>query len=515
MKTKIKYSILACLFTMLSGCSDFLDVSPNKTGSSSLYDMEQLVQLMGNPSIFNYRGSYLWVETLFAADECVIPSYYYQRGVCSAGSYQIANWNKEYYLTGSVESCSWKSIYRDMFTFNTVLEYLDKVAQTTPEDKQMVKGEALFGRAYFHFMAMVLYCKLDPKAPGIGYKADTDPAGIPKRETVQYTLEHILADLDAAEAALTAAGRTYFEPERNFRITLPTLYAFKARLMLYFGKYQEALAAAEKALAGNSTLADFTQDEYYEIEEPTQVKLLDKDEKVVGTLPYYEKTKLLSYGREAVTKDPELFLPMICDMYFSNRAVPISKSLYDLFDKEHDNRWIYFYNNNYMVAKSVFPQGLTVEDQAKIKPWEYHTYLRYVSSNGSSGKYYVIGMSVGEMMLIKAECLTRTGKAGEAQAVLQKLREIRFNDKTAADNISGNLEDVLKERRRELTSIFRWYDIKRLNYNDNANITITKTRHIDFDWEKPEETVTLAPNDDFYAIPIPYTEAVRMHWENN
>lgn len=497
----------------LTSCSDFLDVSPNKTGNSSLYHMDQLVQLMGNPGLYNSSG-YLWSDILLASDECDISPYFYKKGVLQAIAYKICNWDRSIYLNGGLDALSWRSSYSAMFTFNTVLLSVDKVKQTTLQDHEMVRGEALFGRAYYHFMAMVAFCKSDKSAPGLGYRDDTDPKSIPTRQTVEYTLKRIMTDLNEAEVALKTAGKIMFNPSETFRITLPTLYALKARIMLYFGEYAEALKAANLALEGNSTLIDFTKEPSYTRKKLSDVKLLDEKGNTISTIPYYEMNNLLALGNEGVAKDGELFLPSTSDMHFTARAIPISESLYNLFDRVHDNRWIYFYENNHNVAKTVFSKGLTPEDQAAIKPWEYHSYLRYASLR-SSGKFYILGMSVGEMMLIKAECLARDGKTTEAQTVLRALRKVRFNDADAANNISGTLKDVLAERRRELTSIFRWYDIKRLNYNDHANIVITKTRNQNFDFNQQLETVSLQANDPFYAIPIPQTEITLMKWENN
>lgn len=514
MKKSLKYIISVLILSITTSCSDFLNVSPNKTGNASIYHMDQLVQLMGNPGIYNGYG-YLWQELLLASDECDITPYFYKKGVLQASAYKICHLDRSFYLNGGLNSLSWRSSLESMFVFNTVLESLDKVEQTTLQDREMVKGQALFGRAYFHFMSMVAFCKMDKSAPGLGYRDNTTPNDIPARQTVEYTLGRIMGDIGEAETALKAAGKTLFNPKETFRITLPTLYALKARVLLYFGKYPEALEAANLALAGNSTLVDFTKDPAYERKNLSQVKLLDAAGTTVSTIPYYEMPNLLGLGREGVAKDPELFLPSTCNMYFTARAVPISESLYNLFDRDHDNRWIYFYQNNHNVAKSTFSKGLTPEDQNNIKPWEYFSYLRYVGSSSSSGKLYIIGMSVGEMMLIKAECLARAGKTAEAQAVLRALRTVRFNDAASANNIGGSLADVLSERRRELTSVFRWYDIKRLNYNDNANIVITKTRCQGFDFNNPVETYSLPANDPFYAIPIPGSEATLMGWENN
>ena len=127
-----------------------------------------------------------------------------------------------------------------------------------------------------------------------------------------------------------------------------------------------------------------------------------------------------------------------------------------------------------------------------------------------------MGMSTPEMILIKAEYLARNGQEGDAQKLLQELRSYRFRSQEAANNIGGKVQDVLDERRRELTASMRWYDLKRLNGKENANITLTKQRISDLsDKNSTPVEVQLKPNDPLYALPIPPEEAILMGWQQN
>lgn len=504
-----------------SGCSAFLDVKPDKTGNSDIYHIDQLVDLMGNPYMYTTIGgtAYVWTELVFASDDCEISPYYYAKGGTGDVSYGVSIWEKSVFDTENVEACTWQAAYKHMFTFNVVLENVDKVAQTTPQVKEMVRGEALFARAYFHFCALVAFARYDENSPGIGYRDNTSPNMMPKRETAKYTLDRIAQDIDGAEAALKLANRTQFEQKRNFRITLPTLYAFKARFELYRGNYEAALAASEKALEGHKKLVDFKNDPLYKIYNPVNIDILDKTGAPTGEkLPYYEMSDLLSEGSKAVAEYEELYLPHVTDMYFSDRIVPISKDLYDLFDKENDERWKRFYNNNYNIVKmtSLSKDGFKYEDRMNLQPWEYHSYHRFIIKNSYSGKLYIVGPTTAEMMLIKAECLARKGETAQAQRLLSELRKTRFTTAASADAIGGSVQDVLDERRRELTAIFRWYDIKRLNGRENANIVLRKKRLTNMsDKSSPVIVTELQPNDPFYALPITTPQRTLMGWENN
>ena len=115
---------------------------------------------------------------------------------------------------------TWTPVWERIYRFNTVLEYLDKVIQTTEAIRNQVEGEARFGRAYYHFMLLTQYCLWGDDKPGIGYRDNTTTGEVPGRETVAYTLEHIYEDLRLAEEALIKAGRT------TFRILLQVVRIF-------------------------------------------------------------------------------------------------------------------------------------------------------------------------------------------------------------------------------------------------------------------------------------------------
>jgi hypothetical protein len=393
-----------------------------------------------------------------------------------------------------------------------------------------VEGEALYGRAYFHFLALAQYALWDENAPGIGYRTNTSPGDIPSRQTVKYTLQKIYQDLDDAEAALTAAGRTEFELARNFRPTVPTVKALRARIDLYRGNYSSALQNANAALAAYDYLLDFKTNEalYKVYDQPDNINILDESNtKITGTMKSHIMTDLLANGAERFWKHPEFYMPQFSDMYYGNRELPISQSYYDLFDHDQDERWKRFYNNNYMVyyryGKTLTLPGntsattrcFTWEDQQNIAEANRHVYLRFSSSSGSSGKYYILGLTTAEMYLIKAECLARAGNTAEAAEALKTLRRARFTTTEAADNIGGSVQEVLDERAREMAELWRFFDIKRLNGAENANITIRRKILTNVTDINSVQDIQIPANDPRWALPLTTQQIMLMGWKQN
>ncbi len=513
------------------GCEKFLEETPNKSGSAYIYHMDQLEGLMGDFQL--YRSGYAWTDLIFRGDGLEYAPYYVVAASATGTAYDVWNWDNTFIETANYTGTTWTPGWNSIFTFNTVLENMDAVTQTTASVRKQVEGEALFGRAYFHFILLVQYALWDEGAPGIGYRTNTLASDIPARETVGYTLERIYQDLTAAEAALTEAGRTTFELERNFRPTVPTVKALRARIDLYRGNYTDALANANAALAGYDYLHDFKNDPLYEVSVIGEVNVLNEgNTEVVGTLPYKNMAQLSAQGSldmrygGAFAKHPEFFLPHSSDLYYANRQLPISKYIYDLFDRENDERWLRFYDNNYLLYNGYIPKSVvlpgdetatakcfTWEDQQGLEEWNHHAYIRFHAM--TSGKHYMLGLTTPEMYLIKAECLARAGQTGQAAEVLKTLRRVRFTTQAVADDIGGSVQEVLDERTREMGEIWRFYDIKRLNGAENAGLTVSRTVLTDSADPGSGQTYVIQPDDPRWAMPIDRAQLILMGWEQN
>lgn len=107
------------------------------------------------------------------------------------------------------------------------------------------------------------------------------------------------------------------------------------------------------------------------------------------------------------------------------------------------------------------------------------------------------------MLLTEAEALARSGKWQEAMVLVNKLRVARI-DRTAEDIMleAGSqqeaVEKILEERHREMPFIMRWFDIRRLAFNETSYDDVTVER--DF-YQVSDNAV----NDDVvshYVLPV-------------
>lgn len=354
MKHKILLA-LAGLIAVATSCSDFLDETPDKSGSAYIYHMDQLYGLTGSPDLYLFAESeyMMWAivsnftyEQTLMSDAVECSPEFYVRGLNGGSNnilYDIYSFRcRQFIDESSTLGITWTPVWNRIYRFNTVLENLDKVEQSTEAIRNEVEGEARFGRAYYHFLLLTQYCLWGDDAPGLGYRDNAKAGEVPQRQT----------------------------------------------------------------------------------------------------------------------------------------------------------------DGDYCV---------TAETQRWLKPTMCHTFSRF----NCNGRTDFLGMTTAEMYLIKAECLARAGRTTEAAETLRTLRRTRFLTAEAADNIGGTISEVLDERYREMGALWRFFDMKRLNGAEHANLHVRRDILTDPSDLSSVTTLDIGPDDPRWALPLNQQEAESMGWEQN
>ena len=333
----------------------------------------------------------------------------------------------------------WENLYNALYVSNVILEKLEDIEGDADEIAQLV-AEAKVHRAYAHFILVNLYAKHYNAASAstdLGVVIQTSSEfGSLVRGTVQQTYELILADL-------TDALNTESLPETplfNLRPSKASVNAILARVYLMMGDFGKAKTHADNCLQLNSFLYDYNS-------LTTTPKTFDNE---------------------------ELLLEKIYPLSFVSWTYYPHDDLLALYDTDNDLRYSEYFNDDY-----AYPGEKAYKPTFQSNPY--------------------VGPSTPEMYLIRAECNARSGNEADAITDLNTLRENRYTTGTyiaytAADEANA-LQLVKDERRRELAGKgARWFDLKRYNEYDNANITLTRT----FDGV----TYTLEANSPKWVLPI-------------
>ncbi|MCZ4695603.1 RagB/SusD family nutrient uptake outer membrane protein [Ancylomarina euxinus] len=443
MKNLIYLFILALLITSCNG-DEWLDIKPkgkvipNKVDDYRLL-LDQTQNLGKSEAIFSTTGG-----DLFLTDDVVIGEYIFDNSY-GENSRNAYTFEAHTYLEIE-EDDDWQVSYNQIYVSNVVIE---EVLETSGKqsEKEALYAEAKVHRAYAYLNLVNLYSKHYNDATagadlGVPMRLDGAIEGNLKRGTVQEVYDLILSDLKEVYDYLPDV------PEFSFRPSKAAVNALLARTYLLMGDFDKALVNANKSLDIYSFMYnynDFGKNAWYS----TALDMPD----------FYENKE------QILLKQPQNKYQLIYP----------SEALSNLYDKTND--WRY----DGMMYAEWFP------------PYTNMMFLQEYMVGRSSG------LSVPEMLLIRAECHARAGAADLAMDDINTIRQNRI--KTAAylpltaAGVTEALQLVKEERRRELAFLgARWFDIKRYNTYDNANISI--------DHSINDESHVLAPGDNKWVLPI-------------
>jgi hypothetical protein len=319
-------------------------------------------------------------------------------------------------------------------------------------------------------------------------KLKPDYEGV-SRSTLDATYRQIESDVTAA--LLTTVPLVQNGVAKHWRANIAAANGFAARFYLSKSDYTKALQYANAALAHYSTIVDYNTDMRYGT--PTNI--------TVGGVP---TTIQFPYTHDKpVSVDPTDALKWKEFLYYrilsnsSNWYIP-SQELLSLYDQANDLRYKYNIVQNY-------------------------SYLRGFTSPAFSYPGYVFfyddgipeGPTTAEMVLIKGECLARTGDVSGAMTAVNQLYVKRTKTGTAplaATTQDAAITVVLQERRRELPFTQRWFDIRRFNSNSYSadDVSLSKVFYpytaSAVQTTLPIQTYTLPKGSRRFASPLPQTD---------
>ncbi|MDO5980352.1 RagB/SusD family nutrient uptake outer membrane protein [Flavivirga spongiicola] len=346
------------------------------------------------------------------------------------------------------EDPDWKNLYGQIYPANITIEEVMTATNGTEAEKLQLLAEAKVHRAYSYFALVNMYAlHYGPDAsstPGVPLRLDSSFKGDLSRVPVQKIYDLMVEDIKASISNLPDVPETRFHSHRPSKVSA---YALLARVLLYMGLYDDALDAATESLKIKNTLIDYN---------------------VLGFSRNVLRLHDLENDIEVLWRKQT---PKI------HASLTASDELYNLYEADDLRQRLYIASIDYWGS-----------------PEEGYLLPAYTRRN-----YRGLGFTVAEMLLTRAECNVRLNNTGLAVGDLNLLREKRYITGTHTPITSTDKDEVLdlvkKERRLELAGNgLRFFDLKRYNQFDNANISLTVTHN---------GTIhTLPPGGNNWAIPI-------------
>ncbi|MBB2150778.1 RagB/SusD family nutrient uptake outer membrane protein [Pedobacter gandavensis] len=466
----MKKIFIALLLTtgLCTGCKDYLDIKPK--GYTIPESFEDYKKLLNDQSLYRVSSGY----PNYLTDDAQAGELKDVNSSADYTLYSLFKRNLYSFQPGAVFQPGegdffYEPAYSHIFTYNVVINNIEKTPEGAVAEKKQLKAEALVGRAMEYFNLVNGYA--------VHYDAATASTdlGVPliltedinkkyTRNSVAEVYSMILKDLTEAQPNLSSKA------DHKFRPTKAAAYAFLSKVYLYMGRYTEALQNANEALKLNKNLIDYSK---YTTQKGTWGRVCEiKD--VMVPFPQVDKSIETVWARQTASSSGTV----MTELYASADLLNVYAK--DLPATAVDQRFNLF-----------FCTGQAQFGTSIIKFPGRSIWAPYIEFN--------MAFSTGELMLIAAECEARIGDQGIALQHLNTLRNARIvgNKPLTATTREEVLRMSLEERRREMPflGINRLVDLKRLNKDPRFAKTITHTFGT--------QTFTLPANDKRYVLPIP------------
>jgi hypothetical protein len=248
MKILLKVSVISISILTLSGCTKYLDQSPDSTWTE-LNTPEKVSQLLG--TAYPQANYITFCEAM-------------SDNVADKGSGVDERTNRDPFNFNDVQSTKedspemyWQACYTAIAAANNALKACNAAADTSLYQAQ--KGEALVARAYAHFMLVTFFSKFYDSTtatqdPGIPYVTEPETVVMKQydRKTVAYVYEMIEKDLMQGIPLINDVK--YKVPHYHFNKS--AAYAFATRFYLFKKDYQKVVEFANKTFPNNDLAAN-------------------------------------------------------------------------------------------------------------------------------------------------------------------------------------------------------------------------------------------------------------------
>lgn len=468
------------LVVLVFGCSDFLEQEPGSQTSIT----QQLSTKQGVLEALN--GAYVSLEAHVRGERFAVyadlqgGNLTFSPTITGSNAGKITtpiNIENVYAFEDLAIESNFDSFYNESYDIinqaNLILEYVDALPNTTPEEKNQITAECLTIRGFTHYILALLYSQnytftTDASHPGIVYNTSTLSNGIayPKRETAKNTYNYIIDDITNAldlytnNSALAGVNYSFFNKINT--------EALLARIYLTTNNWDSAYNAANNVI--NSAGVNLTSTDNYitEWEDPNNAisEILlelsiprDEEDTIGGSLAQH-------FG------------------FFSNsdyEKYVASTDLMALFDESD-------------IRKNLFlEQHLPTFVINDFEDAPYYFTKKFQDNPG----YPVLRLS--EMYLVRAEASLNLNNLDDAKNDINVIKQ-RANIELLTTN--NNLEDhLLQERRKEFCfEGHLFFDLARLHKDVvRNNDCISNTCNLNYPSAKyilpiPQDNINLNSN---------------------
>jgi hypothetical protein len=349
--------------------------------------------------------------------------------------------------TDSYNESPWLMFYSWIANANVLINGIDDNTSGTQEEKDIIVGQALTYRAFFHYQLVQQWA--DRYVPGgansqLGvpymFEAITEPQA---RNTVAEVYTYIIQDLDDAIALLDGKPR-----KNKSHLNVDVARGIRARVALTMGEWATAVTYAQAARAGYELMDSATYSYGFQMGSEASGEYMwasqiqeDQTDKWGNYGAYVSR----NFSSTSIRNNPRSIFSVLYDQIADT---DVRKTLWDP-------------TGDHTYLQDVM--GVEIVSTAKEYPY---TNQKFIAVSTADSRVDVPLMRVSEMYLIEAEAYARmTGHDAEAAAALYPMAVARDPSYTLSVNTGQDLiDEIMIQRRIELWGEGqRFFDLKRLN----------------------------------------------------
>lgn len=173
--------------------------------------------------------------------------------------FDIWAWN-DLNQQSTTASFGWRRYYHAIYIANYITENQNKITEATQDEISQLVGEAYMMRAYCHFLLVNLYADAythcNPATTrGIPLSLEANVNNVLTCSSVEQVYQQVIADIKEAKTRLKVAA---WDEGYTYRFNQISADALLARVYLYKGDWQDALAEAKVVMEKHGDLEDLT-----------------------------------------------------------------------------------------------------------------------------------------------------------------------------------------------------------------------------------------------------------------
>jgi len=436
---KNRFPILTIVSTLttamiLNGCTKLNETVYSELLADNFKPTANDVPSVIAPVYSNLRGMTAGWQGLFdleeeSADEIVTPVR--PNGWYDGGTYQRMH-RHTWTPTENQPRSLWINAFNGINTANRVIYQISSGQIPITTGKDNVIAEMKAARAFYYY----LLCDNHGNVPIVTDYKNTD---LPKQSTRQQIYDFVVKELTDNMSLLSENVDKLMYARFNKWAAKAVLAKMYLNAGVYTGtpKWAECIAVCDEIITQATTKGSYALEPRYKDIFKTNN---EGSKELIFTVPY-DETFATEFQIHMKTLDPlmQLVFPMQVQPWGGDCAVPEFIDTYDADDSRMKDTWIQGPQYNASTGALVITYTKSVKNIDLAGSSEGYRIGKYeIKPNAKAGLSNDFPIfRYADILMMKAECLLRTGHADDAAALVTQVRQRNFTSNPAKATVTG------------------------------------------------------------------------------